>query len=77
MSYRVEVKGKDGVVTIDEWIPAPSWVTGRDEMASTVFTLKQASAFAQQRVAPRCAYAIRIVDEDGSALFIRGEQGSG
>jgi|HubBroStandDraft_1064217.scaffolds.fasta_scaffold00481_16 hypothetical protein len=75
MSYRVEVKGRDGLVAIGDWIPAPSWVTGKDETASTLFTLKQASAFAQQQVAPRCAYAIRIVDEDGSALFIRGEQG--
>ncbi len=75
MSYRVEVKGKDGLVAIGDWMAAPSWVTGKDEMASTLFTLKEASAFAQERVAPRCAYAIRIVDEDGSALFIREQQG--
>jgi hypothetical protein len=75
MSYRVEVKGRDGLVAIGEWMPAPSWVTGKDETASTLFTLKQASAFAHERVAPRCAYAIRIVDEDGSALFIREQQG--
>jgi hypothetical protein len=71
MSYRVEVKGRDGLVTIGEWIPAPTWVTGRDETASTVFTLKEATAFADEQVAPRCKYAIRIVDEDGSAFFVR------
>jgi hypothetical protein len=74
MSYRVGVKGRDGLVAISDWMPAPSWVTGKDETASTLFTLKQASVFARERVAPRCAYAIRIVDEDGSALFIREQQ---
>ena len=70
MSYRVEVRGRDGLVAIGEWMAAPSWVSGRDEAASTLFTLKEAAEFADQ-VAARCAYAIRIVDEDGCALFFR------
>jgi hypothetical protein len=73
MTYRIEVRGRDGLIAIDHWMPAPSWVTGADETASTVFTLKEASAFVEERVAPRCAFAIRIVDEDGSALFMRAE----
>jgi len=73
VTYRVEIKGRDGLVAIGEWMPAPSWVTGRDPMASTLFTLKEAAAFAQDQVAARCAYAIRIVDEDGSALFFRSQ----
>jgi hypothetical protein len=74
VSYRVEVKGRDGLVALADWMPAPSWVTGRDEMACTLFTLKEATAFARDQVAPRCAYAIRIVDEDGSAFFVREQQ---
>ena len=70
MSYRVEVRGRDGLVAIGEWMAAPSWVSGHDETASTLFTLKEAAAFAD-KVASRCAYAIRIVDEDGCALFFR------
>jgi hypothetical protein len=71
MSYQVQVKGQDGIVKIADWIAAPSWVTGHDETASTLFTLKEAAAFATEHVAARSAYAIRIVDEDGSALFVR------
>jgi hypothetical protein len=73
MTYRVEIKGRDGLVAVADWMPAPSWVTGRDETASTLFTLKEASAFARDQVATRCAYAIRIVDEEGSVLFFRSQ----
>jgi hypothetical protein len=74
VTYRVEIKGRDGLVAVTHWIPAPAWVTGRAETASTVFTLKEAAAFAETHVAPRCLFAIRIVDEDGSALFIREQK---
>jgi hypothetical protein len=74
VSYRVEIRGRDGLVAVTHWTPAPTWVTGRDETASTLFTLKEAAAFACELVAPRCSYAIRIVDEDGSAFFIREQQ---
>jgi hypothetical protein len=71
VSYRVEVKGRDGLVVITDWMAVPGWVSGRDEAASTLFTLKEATAFARDQVASRCAYAIRIVDEDGSVMFFR------
>jgi hypothetical protein len=71
VTYRVEVQGRDGLISLPTWTPAPSWITGRDEMASTLFTLKEATAFARDCVAGRCTFAIRIVDEDGSAFFYR------
>jgi hypothetical protein len=73
MIFRIELKGRTGCIVLPEWTPAPEIVPD----CPTLFdSLRAAVAYARQRVSPNCDCAIRVVDDDGSAVFVREEQAS-
>ncbi|HEV3192505.1 MAG TPA: hypothetical protein VGY54_18475 [Polyangiaceae bacterium] len=73
MVFRIELKGRTGCIVLPEWTPASEIL--RD--CPIVFdSLRKAVACAHERVSPKCDYAIRVIDDGGSAVFVREEQAS-
>ncbi len=73
MIFRIELKGRTGCIVLPEWTPAPEIVP---DCPPVFDSLRAAVACARQRVSAKCDCAIRVVDDDGSAVFVREEQAS-
>jgi len=73
MVFRIELKGRTGCIVLPERTPAREIV--RD--CPTLFdSLRAAVACAREHVSPNCDCAIRVIDDDGSAVFVREGQPS-
>jgi hypothetical protein len=71
MIFRIELKGRTGCIVLPEWTPAAEIVPDCPPLFDS---LRAAVACARKRVSPNCDCAIRVVDDDGSAVFVREEQ---
>jgi hypothetical protein len=73
MTYRVEIRGREGCIVLPDWEPA-----GRQARHATdVFdSVEDAIAFARERIAPNCDYELQVIGDDGKVLYTRRQQPS-
>jgi hypothetical protein len=73
MIFRIELKGRTGCIVLPEWTPAPEIVR---ECPPLFDSLRAAVVCARECVSRNCDCAIRVIDDDGSAVFVREGQPS-